>query len=67
MSTDVKKRTANSRVQSLGPGKTVLMPDIYAEEFVPRDEPFEIEEESPPADDETGGFNPYDTAVLQKK
>lgn len=67
MSTDAKKRTPNSRVRSLGPGKTVLMPDLYAEEFSPRDEAFEIAEESPSINDESGGFNPYDTAVLHKK
>jgi len=67
MSTDAKKRTPNERVQSLGPGKTVLMPDIYAEEFAPNDEALEIAEELPSINDETGGFNPYDTAVLYKK
>jgi hypothetical protein len=67
MSTDAKKDTANNRVQSIGPGKTALMPDIYAEEFAPKDEVFEIAEESASINDETGGFNPYDTAVLYKK
>jgi len=67
MSTDAKKDTADNRVQSIGPGKTVLMPDIYNEEFSVENEPLEIAEESPSINDETGGFNPYDTAVLYKK
>ncbi len=67
MSTDAKKDTANNRVQSIGPGKMVLMPDIYSEEFAPKDEDFDIVEESPSINDETGSFNPYDTAVLHKK
>ena len=67
MSTDAKKRTPSSRMQSLGPGKTVQMPDIYADEFAPKDEAFEIAEDQSSSNNETGGFNPYDTAVLYKK
>ena len=67
MSTDAKKDSAGNRVQSIGPGETVLMPDIYNEEFSVENEPLEFAEESPSINDETGGFNPYDTAVLYKK
>jgi len=67
MSTDAKKDSASNRVQSIGPGKTVLMPDIYSEEFAPKEEAIEIAEEPSSINDETGDFNPYDTAVLHKK
>ncbi len=67
MNTDAKKGSASTRVQDIGSGKTVLMPDIYSEEFAPKDEAFEIAEEPSSTNDETGDFNPYDTAVLYKK
>lgn len=64
MSTDAKSRF---RFESLGPGKNRLMPDIYAEEFTV-EEPTLEEIDKPAAEfEETGGFDPYDTATLYKK
>ena len=79
MSTDAKKdpdsatvRRVSRRVECLGAGKKVLMPDIYADadaanenmsnEAVsgPRDEPA-------PDFDASEGFNPYDTGSLFRK
>jgi hypothetical protein len=45
----------------------VVMPDIYAPEFVATVEDIKIIDLSSPDVDESTGFNPYDTAVLQKK
>ncbi len=80
MSTDAKKDSRSAtvgrvspRVESLGPGKNVLMPDIYAEEFGVKETPLEIVDESSPDIDESSGidksagFNPYDTGTLYKK
>lgn len=52
------------------PGRSVLpedvpMPDIYAEKHVAAAPKLEIVH--PPGADKSTGFNPYDTAVLQKK
>jgi hypothetical protein len=65
MSTDAKK--VNERLVSLGPGKTVLMPDIYAEEIAVEEPKLEIADAESTEFDEAGGFNPYDTATLYKK
>jgi len=44
------------------------MPDIYGDEFVATVQDIKIIDLSSPEDvDESTGFNPYDTAVLQKK
>lgn len=52
------------------PGRSVLpedvtMPDIYADKPVAAAPKLEFVE--PPGADKSIGFNPYDTAVLQKK
>jgi len=65
MSTDAK--TKKSRLADLGPGKTVLMPDIYATEFTVEEPSLEIADQLSPETDKADGFNPYDTAVLYKK
>ena len=63
----------SGRVESLGPGKNVLMPDIYAEGHAVKEADLEIVGESPQdineslADGESAGFNPYDTGVLHIK
>ncbi len=44
----------------------VLMPDIYGENNDDTEPLLDILDTSSP-DDESTGFNPYDTAVLQKK
>ena len=45
----------------------VLMPDIYADEHVTTVQDLKTLGPSTPDTDKTAGFNPYDTAVLQKK
>jgi hypothetical protein len=67
MSTKDKKR--NKRLLNLGPGKTVLLPDIYGEESTPETSGIEpVEEELPrEEEDDSHGFDPYDTARLYKK
>ena len=45
----------------------VSMPDIYADEHVPTVNDIKIIDLSSPDIDKSAGFNPYDTAVLQKK
>lgn len=63
MSTDAKKddgyMRVSRRVECLGPGKTVLMPDNYAYK--------EVLGESSPDIEATGGFNPYLTTAMHKK
>ena len=65
MSTDAKK--VSDRIVSVGPGKTVLMPDIYAEEYSVEASDLEIVEPPTPDAGESVGFNPYDTGTLHKK
>lgn len=43
------------------------MPDIYSDEHVPTVPNLEILDESLPDNDESTGFNPYDTATMHKK
>jgi hypothetical protein len=43
------------------------MPDIYATEFVATVQDLKVLDLSSSDADESTGFNPYDTAVLQKK
>ena len=45
----------------------VVMPDIYADEFVATVQDLKVLDLSSPNNDDASGFNPYDTAVLQKK
>jgi hypothetical protein len=55
------------RIESQGEGKTVLMPDIYADPHSPTVPDLKILDQ-PSADvGESTGFNPYDTGVFQKK
>ncbi len=49
------------------PAKNVLMPDIYGENDDDTQPLLNILDPSSPDTDESTGFNPYDTAVLQKK
>jgi hypothetical protein len=65
MGTEAKK--VNPRSEGPGPGKTVLMPDIYAEENAVEDSASELVDALAPDIEESSGFNPYDTAVLYKK
>jgi hypothetical protein len=55
------------RIESQGPGKNILMPDIYGNERVATVPDLKIIDLSSPDIDESTGFNPYDTAVLRKK
>jgi len=52
------------RIESQGPGKNVLMPDIYGNEHVATVPDLKVLD--PSDTDESTGFNPYDTAVLRK-
>jgi len=47
--------------------KNVLMPDIYADGQIAFEPHPEIHDQPSQHADETAGFNPYDTAVLDKK
>jgi len=79
MSTDAKKGSdtapaerASRRVECLGPGNNVLMPDIYTDEDAANEnmsnEPeHEPRDEQPSDFDKSEGFNPYDTGSLFKK
>lgn len=62
MSTDAKRK--NDLIVSLGPGKNVLMPDIYAEEYAVDDSVLELVDKPAKQTDESSGFDPYDTATL---
>jgi hypothetical protein len=55
------------RIESQGPGKNILMPDIYGNEHVATVPDLKIIDPSSPDAEESTGFNPYDTAVLRKK
>jgi len=57
----------HGRIDSQGPGKNILMPDIYGNEHVATVPNLKILDPSSPDTDESTGFNPYDTAVLRKK
>ncbi len=54
-------------MQDQEPEKNVLMPDIYSDEHVATVPNLEVLDPSSPDTDGSTGFNPYDTAVLQKK
>ncbi len=56
----------HGRIDSQGPGKNILMPDIYGNERIATVPDLKILDPSSPDTDESTGFNPYDTAVLQK-
>ena len=56
----------NGLLVSLGPGKSVLMPNIYAEDSRPVPE-ITFEDQLSAGDEESAGFNPYDTAVLYER
>ena len=71
MSTDAKKDAeqvrASRRVECVGPGKTVLMPDIYADEYAANEMHIVVIDDSSPDITKSDVFNPYDTAALHKK
>jgi len=78
MSTDARRDSrpagaprVSRRVECLGPGKNVLMPDIYDDEDAANDTSVDTPDESasePMPDNEfSAGFNPYDTGSLYKK
>lgn len=73
-----KSKSRRGLLLSLGEGKTVLLPDIYGEEYSVEQEPFDDDElfveewseeapEEPVEEQESSGFDPYDTAKLFKK
>ncbi len=65
MSMDASKN--KGRLVDLGPGKTMLLPDIYGEEHTPDSKTFDAAD-LPQADEgESFGFDPYDTAKLFSK
>ena len=47
--------------------KDILMPDIYADAQVDIEADIKTLDQPTPDIEEPDGFNPYDTAVLQKK
>ena len=48
-------------------GEIVVMPDIYATQPAPKAIDIEVASRSSKDDDESTGFDPYDTAKLHKK
>lgn len=50
-----------------GRPKKVVMPDIYANEYLVKETEQETVAQSLPKIDNSVGFNPYDTGVFQKK
>ena len=54
------------RIESQGPGKNILMPDIYGDEYVATVPDLKIIDLSSSDIGESTGFDPYDTAVLRK-
>jgi hypothetical protein len=55
------------QIESQGPGKNVLMPDVHGNEYVVTVPDLKILDLSSSDADESTGFNPYDTAVLRKR
>lgn len=56
-------RPGNSERRS----KKVVMPDIYASEYLAKEAEPETADQSLPDIGKSVGFNPYDTGVLRKK
>ena len=69
MDRDVKKDgvTVRRRVDSVGPGKNVLLSDLDADETATDETGLEVELNEPPAIDLSRGFDPYDTGSFYKK
>ncbi len=63
MSTDAEKESCRIDYRE----KNVLTSAIYADEHFEKEQDIEIADWSPPEIDESGGFNPYDTASMFKK
>jgi len=59
---DVAQRSNTDRS-----GNDILMPDIYADAQVDIEADIKTLDQPTPDIEEPDGFNPYDTAVLQKK
>ena len=55
------------RIESQGEGKSILMPDVYDDPNTTTVPDLKILDHSLADIDEPAGFNPYDTATLQKK
>ena len=55
------------QIESQGPGKNVLKPDVHGNEYVATAPDLKILDLSSSDADELTGFNPYDTAVLRKR
>jgi hypothetical protein len=61
---DEKKQNLAKPLKPLEPAQELLLPDIYAENnWEPK---LALEDCSPIDDEESDGFDPYDTAVLYK-
>ncbi len=58
---------APGQVKTRLSGEDVLMPDIYADRHDVTESDLVLLDQSIPDSDESTGFNPYDTGVLQKK
>ena len=74
MSMDAKKEIGPSDGEELGggpdragQGENALMPDIYATQAAPEATNIKVLSRSTDDDDESVGFDPYDTATLYKK
>jgi hypothetical protein len=60
------ERHENDRLDSPDPGNGIVMPDIYADEPTVEVETLTLESEQVSISEESPGFNPYDTGILQK-
>lgn len=54
-------------IDAHGSETDVMMPDIYADRHDATEPDLKILDQASPDVDESAGFNPYDTGVLQKK
>ncbi len=60
------ERHENDQLDSPDPGNGIVMPDIYADEPTVEVETLTLESEQVSISEESPGFNPYDTGILQK-
>lgn len=60
-------RVSTETKEDIGQGENTLMPDIYTEKPVSKPVDIIVVNRSPDDDEESVGFDPYDTATLYKK
>jgi len=61
-----KAPVVDDQSSNTGSVETLVMPDIYADEYTKTVPDVKVVDLSPAIFDTSAGFNPYDTAALQK-